>query len=65
MYGFTDTSDVGERVSQVVTNNASLVRYAVLSETCAPSSASREGVCDGYVSRNQSASYNSDHRKKS
>ena len=55
MYGYTDTSGVGERVSQVVTNNA------VLSEVCTPSSASREGVCDGHVvSRNQSASYSSD-----
>ena len=64
MYGYTDTSGVGERVSQVVTNNVSPVRCAVLSEACAPSSASREeGVCDGHVNRNQSASYNIDHRK--
>ena len=63
MYGYTDTSGVGERVSQVVTNNVSPVRCAVLSDACAPSSASREGLCDGHVSRNQqSASYNSDHR---
>ena len=58
MYGYTDTSSVGERASQVVTNNVSLVRCAVLSEACAPSSASREGVCNGHVSRNQSVSYN-------
>ena len=61
MYGYTDTSGVCERVSQVVTNNVSPERCAVLSEACAPSSASRESVCDGHVSRNQSASYNSDH----
>ena len=63
MYGYTDTSGVSESVSQVVTNNVSPVKCAVLSEACAPSSASREGVCDGHVSRNQSGSYNSDHRK--
>ena len=64
MYGYTDTSDVSESVSQVVTNNVSLVKCTVLSEACAPSSASRKGVCDGHVSRNQSASYNSHYRKK-
>ena len=63
MHGYTDASGVGERVGQVVTNNVSPVRCAVLSEACAPSSASREGVCHGHVSRNRSASYNSDHRK--
>ena len=35
MYGYTDTSGVGERVSKVVTNNVSPVRCAVLSEACA------------------------------
>ena len=64
MYGYTDTSGVGERVSLFVTNNVSPARCAVLSEACVASSASREGVCDGHVSRsNQSASYNIDHRK--
>ena len=45
MYGYTDTSGVGERVSQVVTNNVSPVRCAVISEACALSSVSREGLC--------------------